>query len=399
MNYPKGGEPKQKGGNRRRSVSESEAIESTTSPTIPNGPNGDLSFSTSLKIFQGGSYPNLSSSGQGFISTPINEGANTRLGAKRLPERVSDRTIEDYQALKLQIQQWMTLISGDHQTDKPDIERVAQTFITRINNLAQNCLIKKIDFKIYAEVLQLLPVVKKARRTHLRISGIQDDIDYEESQDEDDDEIFLSQSNNKQEKKPKEPENPPDGRTIEPEKEKHLQLNNTDELTALDEEEANILEKLKQSKRQQALATTRSAKDVSDESMFNGFNTVIDEIEEIKAMIERNKKLAETREWKREKKLSNITTEIKKLERSINSITNSVDALNCSTEANIVRVGILEEKQYNLSLTVKRVEKRVLKRISELAELVETNFEDQDNQSTPIKTGTNIKRADKFISV
>ena len=198
MNYPKGGEPKQKGGNRRRSVSESEAIESTTSPTIPKGPTGDLSFSTSLKIFQGGSYPNLSSSGQGFISTPINEGANTRLGAKRLPEQVSDRTIEDYQALKLQIQQWMTLISGDHQTDKPDIERVAQTFITRINNLAQNCLIKKIDFKIYAEVLQLLPVVKKARRTHLRISGIQDDIDYEESQDEDDDEI--SQSNNKQKK-------------------------------------------------------------------------------------------------------------------------------------------------------------------------------------------------------
>ena len=51
MNYPKGGEPKQKGGNRRRSVSESEAIESTTSPTVPNGPTGDLSFSTSLKIF------------------------------------------------------------------------------------------------------------------------------------------------------------------------------------------------------------------------------------------------------------------------------------------------------------------------------------------------------------
>ena len=214
------------------------------------------------------------------------------LSAKRLPEQVSDSTIEDYQALKLQIQQWMTLISGDHQTDKPDIDRVAQTFITRINNLAQNCLIKKIDFKIYAEVLQLLPVVKKARRTHLRITGIQD-IDYEESQDEDDDEIFLSQSNNKQEKNPKEPENSPDGRTIEPEKEKHPQLNNTAELNTLDEEEAIILEKLRQSKRQQALATTRSVKDVSDESMFNGFNIVIDEIEEIKAMIERNKKLSE----------------------------------------------------------------------------------------------------------
>ena len=30
---------------------------------------------------------------------------------------------------------------------------------------------------------------------------------------------------------------------------------------------------------------------------------------------------------------------------------------------------------------------------------METNFEDQNDQSTPIKTGTNIKRADEFISV
>ena len=184
--------------------------------------------------------------------------------------------------------------------------------------------------------------------------------------DEDDDEIFLSQSKTKQEKNLKEPENSPDGRTIEPEREKHSQHNNTAELNTLDEEEAIILEKLRQSKRQQALATTRSVKDVSDESMFNGFNTVIDEIEEIKAMIERNKKLSEAKDWKREKKLSNITTDIKKLERSINSIINLVDALNCFTEANIVRVSILEEKLYNLSLTVKGVEKRVLKRISEL---------------------------------
>ena len=83
--------------------------------------------------------------------------------------------------------------------------------------------------------------------------------------------------------------------------------------------------------------------------------TLIDEIEEIKAMIERNKKVSEAKDWKREKKLSNLTTDIKKLERSIDSVISSrsidsiislVDRLNCSTEVNTVRVSILEEKQY-----------------------------------------------------
>ena len=42
--------------------------------------------------------------------------------------------------------------------------------------------------------MQLLHVVNKAWRTHLRISGIQDNVEYKDPQDEDDDEIFLSQS-------------------------------------------------------------------------------------------------------------------------------------------------------------------------------------------------------------
>ena len=74
----------------------------------------------------------------------------------------------------------MILKGNDHLTDKQDIDRVAQTFIGRINNLAQTCLIKKIDFKVYADIMQLLPVVKKARRTYLRISGIQDDMEYKD---------------------------------------------------------------------------------------------------------------------------------------------------------------------------------------------------------------------------
>ena len=159
-----------------------------------NGPLGGLNPSTCLKLIQGGSHPNLSGSDMGFISTPITEGANTRLGARRLDDDVHSRVLEELKNLLTQIDQWMLLISSDRQTDKDDIDHVANNFIARINNLAQGCLRKKVDFKIHADVLQLLPIIKKARRTHLRISGIQDDVAYKDSQDKEDDDIFLNQS-------------------------------------------------------------------------------------------------------------------------------------------------------------------------------------------------------------
>ena len=119
------------------------------------------------------------------------------MGARRVDDNLHVRTVEEFHNLQNQIQQWMILISSDHQTDKQDIERVATTFINRINNLAQDCLLKKIDFKVHADILQLLPIIKKARRTHLRISGIPDDIEYEDSQDEEDDQIFFNSKSDK----------------------------------------------------------------------------------------------------------------------------------------------------------------------------------------------------------
>ena len=74
-------------------------------------------------------------------------------------------------------------------------------------------------------------------------------------------------------------------------------------------------------------------------------------------MIEKNKKAAEAKDWKHEKKISSITSDIKKLDGSINSISNSSSDLSCTLEANSVRVGMLEEKQFNLSLSIKGVEK------------------------------------------
>ena len=182
---------------------------------------------------------------------------------------------------------------------------------------------------------------------------------------------------------------------LEPKKEK--KDGNTTEMD--DIQEAETIKKTKQLKRQQALVETRSLKDSSNERMFNRFNTVIDEMEEIKQMIEKNKKTAEAKDWRHEKKISSITTDIKKLERSITSISNSVSDLSCTLEANSVRVGMLEEKQFNLSLSVKGVEKRTSKRISELVDWIKINLENRTDQSTPFKSTPNLKKTDELNTI
>ena len=357
------------GGNRRRSSSESEANDFAINSMSPNGPLGGLNFPSGLKLTQGGSYPNLSGSDMGFISTPITEGANTRLGARRLVSDVHNRVEDELKNLQTQIDQWMLLISSDRQTDKDDIDHVANNFIARINNLAQGCLRKKVDFKIHADVLQLLPIIKKARRTHLRISGIPDDVAYEDSQDD----ILKRNASH-------EP-------TIEPEKEKNPNpMSDELENHQFQDDVEEIVARTKLLKQQQALANTRATKDVSDESMFNGFNTVIDEIEEIKRIMELNKKATELKSWNQEKKLVTMRSEMKKLESSVTIMATNLQDIGSVVDSNTVRIGRLEEKQYNLGLTVKGIEKKVLKRVSELVEWMEEN---EINQSTPIRDSSN----------
>ena len=121
-------------------------------------------------------------------------------------------------------------------------------------------------------------------------------------------------------------------------------------------------------KRQQALPCTRATKDVSDKSMFNGFNTVMDEIEEIKRLMELNKKTAESKSWNQEKKIVNFCSKMKKLERTVTVVASNLQDLGSVVESSTVRIGRLEVKQYNLCLTVKGVEKKVLKRVSDLVE-------------------------------
>ena len=64
---------------------------------------------------------------------------------------------------------------------------------------------------------------------------------------------------------------------------------------------------------------------------------------------------------------------MKKLEIAVKIVSSNVQYIRIAVEANSVRVRRLKEKQYNLALMVKGVEKRVLKRVSDLIEWMEDN--------------------------
>ena len=61
-----------------------------------------------------------------------------------------------------------------------------------------------------------------------------------------------------------------------------------------------------------------------------------------------------------------VSTGLKKVEKGIEIVTNNLNILNSAIESNTVRIGLLEEKAYNITLSVKGVENRVMKRVTNL---------------------------------
>ena len=61
-----------------------------------------------------------------------------------------------------------------------------------------------------------------------------------------------------------------------------------------------------------------------------------------------------------------VSTGLKKAEKGIEIVTNNLNILNSAIESNTVRIGLLEEKAYNITLSVKGVENRVMKRVTNL---------------------------------
>ena len=107
-------------------------------------------------------------------------------------EKVHKQVVDEYLNPKDQNQTWQGIISGSNPSTKRDVERVFQIFDKRISDLAQGCLMRNIDFKVHADIVQLLPIIRKARQLHLKRSGLIDDVEYEHDGDDEDDEAFLS---------------------------------------------------------------------------------------------------------------------------------------------------------------------------------------------------------------
>ena len=280
------------GGFRKRSVSESEAIDLTTKP-IDGIDSGDDIYHSLSQLNRGGSNPNLSCSNSGYITTPIGAGVSTRLISKRVDDKLYNRVVQEYHNLKEQIHTWQDLICCAKPTSKDDVENVFNTFFKRINDLAQGCLVRKIDFKLHSDILQLLPLIKRARQVHLKRCGLQDEVEYDQDYDEDDDEAFLASvpCNDHLTSTPTLEDNVESGRKGE--KQKNIKDNNEEILSTT----AEIIDEIKQLDQQHKNDVPVSSADNSSSEGtggFRGFNNVFGEIEAIKLLIERNKRSADT---------------------------------------------------------------------------------------------------------
>ena len=370
------------GGLRKRSVSESEAIDLTTKPLDGTNFGNDLNHPLFLNT-RGVSNPDLSSSNSGYITTPLGAGVSTRLISGGRDEKLYNRVVQEYHTLKNQIFTYQELISDAKPTTKEDVESVFKTFYKRINELAQGCLIRKMDFKLHSDIVQLLPIVKRARQVHLRRCGLEDEVEYEETYDEDDDDAFLSPTQNsaRNTSTPNPESNDEDECRGQSSKVENTILDNTDNLV-------DNIRVLKSHHGEYVPVNAKSSVEMSGDG-FHGFSTVLGEIEALKLLIDQNKKAAECNDWKLEKKIVSVSTNLKKTERSLDVVSQNVVDLSAGLESNSVRISRLEEKTFNLSVSVKGVENRIMKRIVNLELWMEsTQFEDHvsDKNNSQIST-------------
>ena len=62
----------------------------------------------------------------------------------------------------------------------------------------------------------------------------------------------------------------------------------------------------------------------NDSTGFRGFSTVLDEIEGLKLLVDQNKKAAESNDWKLEKEIVSVSTNLRKTERSIKTLSQNI---------------------------------------------------------------------------
>ena len=185
------------GGGCRRSSSESDVTGPDVNPAYSIIPGGDLNPSNILSNNQGGSIPNLSGSNAGYTSTPSGLGISSRLRSrgtdKQGPdlEQMHQAIIAEFSDIKLQVMALQNVINSSTIIRQEEIERIYNSFTTRIDDLTNRCIIGRIDFKIHSEIIQLVPNIKRARKAHLNKIGILIDETRRNGVEEDEDNAFL----------------------------------------------------------------------------------------------------------------------------------------------------------------------------------------------------------------
>ena len=331
-------------------------------PAYNIAPGGDLNPPINITNTQGGKIPNLSGSNAGFTSTPSGLGIRSRLrsrGAReRDPEleRMHQSIISDFSEIKQQVLAWQNVINRPTIIKKEEIEQIYNTFTTRIDDLANRCIIVRVDFKIHTEIIQLVPIIKRARRAHLNQFGILVDETRRNLVEEDEDNAFL-EDDLFAKPVPSEPPSPTESPKGEKQKSHRSSIDNTDnEIRQTEEQFANNIRMLKAQRKEIFIEASEIPLPLqeSEEQGFHGFSTVLDEIESIKALMSQDAKI-----WKIEKKVYNISSSVKKIEETINGLSTNIQDVYCMVEVNSARISATEEKSYNLGLSLKAVENRI----------------------------------------
>ena len=347
-------------GLRKRSMSESEAWDLSTKPNNGIECEDDLNYPLLSNGGRGISNPNLYDSGAGYITTPLGAGVSTRLVSTRVDEKLFKRVQNEYFNLKDQINTWQGLIGGSNPyTSEEDIESVYNTFDKRISDLARGCLIRKIDFKLHADILQLLPIIKRAKLVHLRRAGLMEKMPDEDDLDDDDedDEAFLSNRVHSEEQT-----------TSTPRRGENAESESSLSSSQFSREAGEAINKIKSLNvlRSNMGVTSGPTQPGEANNGFTGFGTVQDEIESLKLLIDKNRRLAYASECKLEQKVNGLIADISRTETSLLGIQSTVLNLSTCVESNSVRIGLLEEKTFNQSVSVKGLEKKIMKRITNL---------------------------------
>ena len=224
--------------------------------------------------------------------------------------------------------------------------------------------------KIHTEIIQLVPIIKRARRAHLNKIGILVDETRRNLAEEDEDNAFL-EDDLFAEPVPSEPPSPAESPKGEKQKAHWSSIDNTDnEIRQTEEQFANNIRMLKAQRKEIFIEASEIPLPLqeSEEKGFHGFSTVLDEIESIKTLIERNKKSQDAKIWKIEKKVYNISSSVKKIEETINGVSTNIQDVYCMVEVNSARISATEEKSYNLGLSLKAFENWISKRFHAIEE-------------------------------